>query len=121
MRMVEKRRGSYGLGHGTTISLNAESSYDWVADQWTMPINLAVSQVFKIGEQAMSFQVGGKYYAEAPESGPDWGTVREFAGDARDRIRLGKGRLSAGSRARSRSASRSPTTKSASWGPKATS
>ena len=56
-----------------------------------MPINLAVSQVFKIGEQAMSFQVGGKYYAEAPESGPDWGTVREFAGDARDRIRLGKG------------------------------
>jgi hypothetical protein len=44
-----------------------------IADQWTVPIKLAVSQVFKVGDQAMSFQVGGKYYAEAPEGGPDWG------------------------------------------------
>ena len=44
-----------------------------MSDQWTVPINLGVSQVFKIGDQAMSFQVGGKYYAEAPEGGPDWG------------------------------------------------
>jgi hypothetical protein len=64
---------AYALGHGTTISLNAETSYDWVANQWTVPINLGVSQVFKIGGQAMSFQVGGKYYAEAPEGGPEWG------------------------------------------------
>jgi hypothetical protein len=64
---------SYGLGHGTTISLNTEASYDWVAEQWTVPINLGVSQVFKIGDQAMSFQVGGKYFAEAPEGGPEWG------------------------------------------------
>lgn len=64
---------AYGLGHGTTISLSVESSYDWVADQWTVPINLGVSQVFKIGDQAMSFQVGGKYYADAPEGGPEWG------------------------------------------------
>ena len=64
---------AYALGHGTTIRLNTESTYDWVADQWTVPINLGVSQVFKIGDQAMSFQVGGKYYAEAPEGGPEWG------------------------------------------------
>jgi hypothetical protein len=64
---------AYALGHGTTISLNAETSYDWIADQWTVPINLGVSQVFKIGDQALSFQVGGKYHAEAPEDGPDWG------------------------------------------------
>jgi len=64
---------AYALGHGATISLNAETSYDWVANQWTVPINLGVSQVFKIGGQAMSFQVGGKYYAEAPEGGPAWG------------------------------------------------
>jgi hypothetical protein len=64
---------AYALGHGTTISLNAETSYDWVADQWTVPINLGVSQVFKIGDQTMSIQVGGKYYAEKPAGGPDWG------------------------------------------------
>ena len=64
---------AYALGHGTTLSLNTESTYDWVSDQWTVPINLGVSQVFKIGDQALSFQVGGKYYAEAPEDGPEWG------------------------------------------------
>jgi hypothetical protein len=64
---------AYALGHGTTISLNTESSYDWNAKQWTVPINLGVSQVFKIGDQVMSFQVGGKYYAETSDGGPDWG------------------------------------------------
>jgi hypothetical protein len=64
---------TYSLGHGTTLSLNTESTYDWVADQWNVPINLGVQQVFKIGDQAMAFQVGGRYYAEAPEGGPQWG------------------------------------------------
>jgi hypothetical protein len=64
---------AYGLGHGITLSLNAESSYDWIADQWTVPINLGVSKVFKVGNQAMSFQIGGKYYAEAPAGAPKWG------------------------------------------------
>lgn len=64
---------SYALGHGTSILLNTESSYDWVSEQWTVPINLGVQQVFKLGEQPVSFQVGGKYYAEAPEGGPEWG------------------------------------------------
>jgi len=71
---------AYQFGHGTSISLNTESSYDWVGDQWTVPINLAVAQVFKIGDQPMSFSIGGKYYAEAPEGGPEWGvrTVLTF-------------------------------------------
>ncbi|MDW6021084.1 transporter [Mesorhizobium sp. BAC0120] len=64
---------AYQFGHGTSLTLNTESSYDWVGDQWTVPINLSVQQVFKLGDQAMSFQVGGKYYAEAPEGGPQWG------------------------------------------------
>lgn len=64
---------TYGLGHGRTISLNTESTYDWVDEQWTVPINLDFQQVFKIGDQMMAFQVGGRYYAETPEDGPDWG------------------------------------------------
>jgi hypothetical protein len=64
---------SYGLGHGRTLSFNTEASYDWNAHQWTVPINMGVSQVFKIGTQAMSLQVGAKYYAEAPEGAPTWG------------------------------------------------
>jgi hypothetical protein len=64
---------SYSLGHGRSVSLNAETTYDWVNEQWTVPINLGFSQVLKLGEQPISFQIGGKYYAEAPEGGPEWG------------------------------------------------
>ncbi|MBN2631785.1 MAG: hypothetical protein JXR75_14745 [Rhodobacteraceae bacterium] len=64
---------SYGLGNGQTISLNAESSYDWENDQWTVPINVGYSKVFKAGQQMMSWQVGAKYYAEGPDTAPAWG------------------------------------------------
>ena len=64
---------AHALWRGATLNLNTESTYDWVADQWTVPINLGITQVFKIGDQAMSIQVGGKWYAEAPDGAPDWG------------------------------------------------
>jgi len=64
---------SYGIGHGRTLSFNTEASYDWNAEQWTVPINVGISQVFKLGDQAMSFQIGARYYAEAPEGAPEWG------------------------------------------------
>jgi hypothetical protein len=64
---------SYSLGKGRSLSLNTESTYDWEADQWTVPINLGISQVLKLGPQPVQFQIGGKYYAVAPEGGPEWG------------------------------------------------
>ena len=57
----------------TSVSLLSESTYDWTNDQWTVPIIAAVSQVVSIGEQRVSLQVGGRYYADAPHGGPDWG------------------------------------------------
>ncbi|EGR5930655.1 hypothetical protein BS028_28570 [Vibrio parahaemolyticus] len=50
-----------------------ESTYDWKSEQWTVPINLAVSKLTSIGDQKVSFQFGGRYYATAPDGGPDWG------------------------------------------------
>ncbi len=64
---------SYTTAKQTTVSLNSESTYDWTADQWTVPINLSVSQLVKFGETPVQFQLGGRYYAEAPANGPDWG------------------------------------------------
>ena len=64
---------SYALGKGQTITLNTESTYDWIGEQWTVPINLMYSKVFKAGDQTMSFQVGARYYAVKPDFGPDWG------------------------------------------------
>lgn len=64
---------SYNFGHGTSASVSVDSTYDWEASQWTVPINFGVTQVFQVGKQAMSYQVGGRYYAETPDGGPDWG------------------------------------------------
>ena len=62
----------------TTFGLDMEDTYDWVADQWTVPFNLTVSQILKIGKQPISIQFGGRYYAEAPTGGPDWGLRLNF-------------------------------------------
>jgi hypothetical protein len=57
----------------TTLTLNTESTYDWVNRQWTVPINLMLSQLLKIAGQPISLQAGYRYYADAPDGGPDWG------------------------------------------------
>lgn len=57
----------------TTFTLNTESTYDWENEEWTVPLNLMVSQLVKIGKMPVQFQIGGRYYAERPMNGPDWG------------------------------------------------
>ena len=32
-----------------------------------------VSQLVKIGELPVQFELGGRWYAEGPDGGPDWG------------------------------------------------
>ena len=57
----------------TTLSLNTESTYDWNSQQWTVPIHFTVSQLFKVGSQPVQAVAGAHYFAEAPESAPEWG------------------------------------------------
>jgi hypothetical protein len=57
----------------TTFGINTESTYNWKASQWTVPINATVSQLVKISGRPVSFLLGYRYYAEAPSGGPDWG------------------------------------------------
>jgi len=64
---------SYTTKKQTTFTLNTESTYDWDHEQWTVPLNLMVAQLVKIGGAPVQFQVGGRYYAEKPKTGPDWG------------------------------------------------
>lgn len=64
---------SYTWPTATSLTLNTESTYDWTGKQWTVPLNLMVSQIFRVGEQPVSLQVGGRYYAESPAQGPTWG------------------------------------------------
>jgi hypothetical protein len=65
---------SYTTKTFTTVSLNTESTYDWKGEQWSVPINLAVSQMLRVAGQPLSVQVGTRYWAEAPKFGPEgWG------------------------------------------------
>lgn len=57
----------------TTFGLNTETTYDWEHNRWTVPFNLTVQQMVKLGPQPVAFTVGGRYYADKPEGGPDWG------------------------------------------------
>jgi len=57
----------------TTFTVNTESTYDWQARQWTVPINFMVQQLVKIGKLPIAFQLGYRYYADKPNGGPDWG------------------------------------------------
>lgn len=58
---------------GRTLTFNLESSYDWKASQWSVPLNIGYSKVTKIGSQMISFQGGVRGYMETPRGGPDWG------------------------------------------------
>jgi hypothetical protein len=64
---------SYTTKTHTTFSLNSESAYDWENSLWTVPLNLMISQLLKFGNQPVQFQLGGRYYPEKPQGGPDWG------------------------------------------------
>lgn len=64
---------SYTFPDTTSISLNTESSYDWSNRQWTVPLNINVAKVFKIGDQRVQFGIGGRYWAVRPDGGARWG------------------------------------------------
>jgi len=55
----------------TTFGVNTESTYDWKAEQWSVPVNFTVSQMFKVGPQIMSLQVGVRHWADSPPNGPE--------------------------------------------------
>ena len=65
---------SYTTPKATSVTLNTESTYDWETNRWSVPINLLVAQVVKLGGRPVQFGVGARYWAESPDGGPDgWG------------------------------------------------
>ena len=66
---------SYTTKGGVTLSVNTESTANWEAasgEKWTVPINLQVSKVTRLGRRPMSIGLGAGYFAEKPEGGPSW-------------------------------------------------
>ena len=62
---------TYTTQDAWTFALNTESSYNWEAKAWAVPINFTVSKLVVIEKQPISLFAGVRYWATSPENGPD--------------------------------------------------
>ncbi|MGO4440923.1 transporter [Rhizobium sp. RAF56] len=70
---------SYTTHDAWTFSLDTESTYNWEARDWAVPINVTISKLVRIDKQAVSFGIGTRYWAASPDGGPDGFGIRAFA------------------------------------------
>lgn len=72
---------TYFLGHGTSVTLASETTYNWKAedDGWQVPLTLAAGQILPpFGNFFVGVAVGGTYYIEKADYAQEWdlrGTV----------------------------------------------
>ncbi len=64
---------AYTYRNSTSITVNTETTYDWIAHQWTVPINFGVSHIYKLGGHPVSLGVQARSYLVRPDGGPGWG------------------------------------------------
>jgi hypothetical protein len=65
---------AYTTPSAWTWTLNAESTYDWEAERWSIPLNGVASKVLRIGDQLVSVGGGLRCWLESPDGGPrGWG------------------------------------------------
>ena len=66
---------SYTTKDAWTYGINTESTYEWNTRQWSVPVNMTVTQLLKVGGQALTLQAGARYWADTPDTtGPKgWG------------------------------------------------
>jgi hypothetical protein len=60
-------------GGGWAVGSLPIMTYDWVEEQWTVPLNLTVSKTLKVGNTPVKLELDLNYYVEQPDAfGPDW-------------------------------------------------
>ena len=62
---------NYTTKSATSFFVNTETTYDWNADSFSVPINAGVNQMLKIGGQPVQIGGGLRYWAESPSNGPE--------------------------------------------------
>jgi len=61
---------TYTTAHAWTFGINTESTYDWEASQWSVPLNGFITKLLKVGGQPLSIGGGFRYWADSPDNGP---------------------------------------------------
>ena len=69
---------SYTTADAWIFGMNTESSYNWTARQWCVPINWTVAKLTVICSQRVQFTAGLRYWAHSAAGGPD-GVGARFA------------------------------------------
>lgn len=65
---------TYTTPSAWSATLSSETTYNWQEQQWSVPINLTVAKILKLGDQLVSVGAGVRYWAQGPEQGPHgWG------------------------------------------------
>ncbi|MFO0934181.1 MAG: transporter [Planctomycetota bacterium] len=62
---------SYTTKDAWTFGVNTESTYDWEAEAWSVPVNFTVGKLVKLGRLPVSLTGGVRYWAESPEGGAE--------------------------------------------------
>lgn len=62
---------SYSLKSAWTFSLTSENTYNWETENWSVPINLTVAKLVRIGKLPVSLSGGIGYWVESPDAGPE--------------------------------------------------
>ena len=62
---------SYTTKDVWTFGVQTESSYNWTAENWSVPIIATVSKLTTFGSQRVQFQVGARYWAVEADNGPE--------------------------------------------------
>ena len=62
---------AYTTESAWTFSVQSETAYDWTANDWSVPVNVAASKVFMLGPLPVSLQGGVGYWATSPDNGPE--------------------------------------------------
>lgn len=62
---------SYTTKQAVSYTLNMESTYDWKAEDWAVPMNFMVSKVTKFGNQLVSIGAGMRYWLGTTQNSPE--------------------------------------------------
>jgi hypothetical protein len=59
---------AYTTPDAWTYSLNTESTYNWVTDKWSVPINGLISKLVRFGKLPVQIGGGLRYWAASPDN-----------------------------------------------------
>lgn len=62
---------AYTWPNAWTVSFQSETTYNWEAETWAVPVNAAVAKLVKVGPFPVSLQGGAGYWLESPDGAAD--------------------------------------------------